>query len=54
MSSLNLDPLPAFTDNYIWVLHDGHGRPLVVDPGDAAPRRTDRWTVMVLTLGSRF
>lgn len=27
-------PLPAFTDNYIWVLHDGQ-RALVVDPGDA-------------------
>jgi len=29
-------PLPAFTDNYIWMLHDGH-RALVVDPGDDAP-----------------
>ena len=28
--------LPAFTDNYIWMLHDGH-RALVVDPGDAQP-----------------
>ena len=33
-----MDPiaLPAFSDNYIWLLHDGH-RALVVDPGDAAP-----------------
>jgi hydroxyacylglutathione hydrolase len=29
-------PLPAFQDNYLWVLHDGH-RALVVDPGDAQP-----------------
>lgn len=29
-------PLPAFTDNYIWLLHDGR-RALVVDPGDAQP-----------------
>lgn len=28
-------PLPAFNDNYIWLLHDG-GSALVVDPGDAA------------------
>ena len=28
--------LPAFTDNYIWMLHDGQ-RAVVVDPGDAAP-----------------
>lgn len=29
-------PLPAFSDNYIWMVHDGH-EALVVDPGDAAP-----------------
>lgn len=29
-------PLPAFTDNYIWMLHDGRNA-IVVDPGDAAP-----------------
>lgn len=33
---MNLLALPAFTDNYIWMLHDGH-RAVVVDPGDAAP-----------------
>lgn len=33
---MNLLALPAFTDNYIWMLHDG-ARALVVDPGDAAP-----------------
>lgn len=29
-------PLPAFSDNYIWMLHDTRNA-LVVDPGDAAP-----------------
>ena len=33
---MNLVALPAFADNYIWMLHDG-ARALVVDPGDAAP-----------------
>ena len=33
---LELLPLPAFTDNYIWMLHDGK-RAVVVDPGDATP-----------------
>jgi hydroxyacylglutathione hydrolase len=31
---MNLLALPAFADNYIWMLHDGH-RAVVVDPGDA-------------------
>ncbi len=30
-------PLPAFADNYIWLIEDGHGRAVIVDPGDAAP-----------------
>jgi hydroxyacylglutathione hydrolase len=30
--------VPAFTDNYIWVIHDEEsGETAVVDPGDAAP-----------------
>ncbi|WP_208941363.1 hydroxyacylglutathione hydrolase [Paracidovorax avenae] len=33
---MNLLPLPAFTDNYIWMLHDGHSA-AVVDPGEAGP-----------------
>lgn len=33
---MNLLPLPAFSDNYIWLLHNGK-QALVVDPGDAAP-----------------
>lgn len=36
---MNLIPLPAFQDNYLWLLHDGQ-RALVVDPGDAEPVRT--------------
>ncbi|UWX03619.1 hydroxyacylglutathione hydrolase [Pseudoxanthomonas sp. NC8] len=33
---MRLSVLPAFGDNYIWVLRDG-GPALLVDPGDAAP-----------------
>jgi hydroxyacylglutathione hydrolase len=33
---LKLIPIPAFADNYLWMLHDGQ-RALVVDPGDAGP-----------------
>jgi hydroxyacylglutathione hydrolase len=33
---MTLQPIPAFTDNYIWMVHDGQ-RALVVDPGDAGP-----------------
>jgi hydroxyacylglutathione hydrolase len=33
---MNLVALPAFTDNYIWMLHDGASA-IVVDPGEAAP-----------------
>jgi len=33
---MNLLPLPAFSDNYIWLLHDGQ-HAVVVDPGDAGP-----------------
>ena len=35
---MNLIALPAFSDNYIWMLHDGR-EALVVDPGDALPVR---------------
>lgn len=37
--SLHLLALPAFQDNYIWLLADAAGACLVVDPGDAAPVR---------------
>jgi hydroxyacylglutathione hydrolase len=33
---MNLIALPAFTDNYIWMIDDGT-HALVVDPGDSAP-----------------
>ena len=32
---MKLIPIPAFSDNYIWLLHDGH-QALAVDPGDAS------------------
>ena len=34
---MRLQALPAFDDNYIWLLRDADGHALVVDPGDAAP-----------------
>ncbi|MFZ4551914.1 MAG: hydroxyacylglutathione hydrolase [Aquabacterium sp.] len=45
---MNLTALPAFTDNYIWMLDDGQ-QALVVDPGDATPVR-DALQRMGLTL----
>ncbi|MDO8930942.1 MAG: hydroxyacylglutathione hydrolase [Rhodocyclaceae bacterium] len=36
MDALEIIGLPAFADNYIWVLRRG-GHAAVVDPGDAAP-----------------
>ena len=33
---MKLLPLPAFSDNYLWLLHDAQ-RAIVVDPGDAGP-----------------
>lgn len=37
LGSLELLALPAFQDNYIWLLANAAGECLVVDPGDAAP-----------------
>ncbi|MCK1966780.1 hydroxyacylglutathione hydrolase [Franconibacter sp. IITDAS19] len=34
---MNLNSIPAFQDNYIWVLSDEQGKCLIVDPGEAAP-----------------
>ena len=35
---IQIDALPAFSDNYIWILQDApQRRCAVVDPGDAAP-----------------
>ncbi len=36
MNALFLVTIPAFDDNYLWLLHDGT-RAVVVDPGDADP-----------------
>lgn len=33
---MHVVPLPALTDNYIWLLHDDSSQAIVVDPGDAA------------------
>lgn len=35
--SYHIAPIPAFSDNYIWCLHNDRQEALVVDPGDAAP-----------------
>jgi len=35
---INIIPIPAFKDNYIWTLHDDQ-HAVVVDPGDATPVR---------------
>ncbi len=34
---LHLEPLPALSDNYIWLLADARGQAVVVDPGEDAP-----------------
>jgi len=34
---MHLQPLPAFSDNYIWTLSTDDGRALIVDPGEAGP-----------------
>ena len=33
---MNLIALPAFTDNYTWMFHDGR-QAVAADPGDSAP-----------------
>jgi hydroxyacylglutathione hydrolase len=38
MPGLEIVAVPAFADNYLWLLHDpASGETAVVDPGDAAP-----------------
>lgn len=34
---MHLTPLPALSDNYIWLLADDAGDAVVIDPGEAAP-----------------
>ncbi len=39
-AELRIEPIPAFDDNYIWLLHrDGQAGCAVVDPGDDEPVR---------------
>jgi hydroxyacylglutathione hydrolase len=35
--SISIYPIPAYTDNYIWMLEHSNGEAVVVDPGDANP-----------------
>lgn len=49
-SQLEIVPVPAFTDNYIWLVHDSaSGETAVVDPGDATPALAEAerrgWTI---------
>ena len=38
MSALDIVAVPAFADNYLWLVHDeASGETAVVDPGDPAP-----------------
>jgi hydroxyacylglutathione hydrolase len=38
MVMLDIVPVPAFADNYLWLVHDeASGETAVVDPGDAGP-----------------
>lgn len=34
---MRLDAVPAFSDNYIWILVDDRRQALIVDPGEAGP-----------------
>lgn len=36
MSNIQVLPIPAFVDNYFWLIHNGKSA-IIVDPGDAAP-----------------
>jgi hydroxyacylglutathione hydrolase len=36
MKQLHVHAIPAFKDNYIWMMHDGSNA-VIVDPGDAEP-----------------
>ena len=47
---LDIVPVPAFADNYLWLVHDDEsGETAVVDPGDAVPvlaeARQRGWTI---------
>ena len=47
---MEIVPVPAFSDNYIWLVHDSQsGETAVVDPGDAGPALAEAesrgWTI---------
>jgi hydroxyacylglutathione hydrolase len=47
---MEIVPVPAFSDNYLWLVHDEEsGETAVVDPGDAAPVLAEaerrRWSI---------
>ena len=47
---MEIVPVPAFSDNYIWLVHDADsGETAVVDPGDATPALAEAerrgWTI---------
>ncbi|MEX8519063.1 MAG: hydroxyacylglutathione hydrolase [Leptothrix sp. (in: b-proteobacteria)] len=48
---MNLAALPAFADNYLWLLHDG-SQAVAVDPGDAAPvlAALERWSLRLAAI----
>ena len=39
MPAINIMAIPAFQDNYIWLLRTSGNQCAIVDPGDAAPVR---------------
>ncbi len=34
---ITVTPIPAYTDNYLWLIEHSNGDAVIVDPGDAAP-----------------
>ena len=36
MTTLTISPIPAFSDNYIWLLHSSQ-EAFVIDPGEPEP-----------------
>lgn len=52
---INIHPVAAFTDNYIWLIESmGTGRVMIVDPGDAEPvvkvLQQNKWTVAAILI----
>jgi hydroxyacylglutathione hydrolase len=36
-ADINISPIPAFNDNYLWLIDDDKGHAVILDPGDATP-----------------